>query len=455
MNKTPQRPKNRSARRTIAMVAIAALALTTLSFQQSRPAEALSNFDSQILTLINNHRRSLGLNPLVEYEPLSNAAENWSTNMRNNSGAPCNASGHRHDSGSNIGSQGVPPGTRGWGENIAFACGTPGYSSGISWSYPNMPSNCPRTIDYTSALMIFCQWIDSASHRQAIESRSFTHIGVGSAFRSNGTSRSTFSTTRFATAPVVPTNCAGKAPTVDLNSGDSPTNGNDVILGTSGSDVINGLGGNDIICGLGGNDQISGGPGNDLVYGGGGNDTIRGDDGHDTLHGEGGDDHIDGGEQGDVIGGDGGNDTLQGGGGWDKIYGNAGRDTMHGGTGRDLMYGGHDNDRIFADGGPDFVDGGPGNDSIDGGQGWDTLVGRGGNDQIYGNNGSDTISGSSGNDDLRGGRGADSIFGQGGGDTLVGGGGWDNLGGGSGYDQCDGGYGRDTASMCEALAMVP
>ena len=42
--------------------------------------------------------------------------------------------------------------------------------------------------------------------------------------------------------------CNGLTVDVDLNAGDTPTSGDDVILGTSGADTINGLGGNDTIC---------------------------------------------------------------------------------------------------------------------------------------------------------------------------------------------------------------
>ncbi|MFN3218723.1 MAG: RCC1 domain-containing protein [Acidimicrobiales bacterium] len=72
-----------------------------------------------------------------------------------------------------------------------------------------------------------------------------------------------------------PRRCRGRAATVDLALGQTPTRGDDVIVGSGGDDVINGLGGDDIICGGGGNDRLIGGPGRDTCRGGPGNDTVR------------------------------------------------------------------------------------------------------------------------------------------------------------------------------------
>ena len=58
--------------------------------------------------------------------------------------------------------------------------------------------------------------------------------------------------------------CNGLSVTVDLNINESPTAGDDVILGTPTADIINALGGNDTICGEGGDDIINAGAGNDL-----------------------------------------------------------------------------------------------------------------------------------------------------------------------------------------------
>src|SRR5690606_5901957 len=80
--------------------------------------------------------------------------------------------------------------------------------------------------------------------------------------------------------------CIGQTVTVDLNLGEVPTEGPDVIEGTPGDDTINGLGGADVICGRDGNDTISGGLGKDAIMGGPGNDVLGGGDGADVLRGD-------------------------------------------------------------------------------------------------------------------------------------------------------------------------
>ena len=102
------------------------------------------------------------------------------------------------------------------------------------------------------------------------------------------------SSRRIARIEVNPPSCDGRAITVDLNKGQVPTNGDDVILGTPGADTINALGGNDRVCGGDRNDTVSGGAGNDRLFGGKGSDTLNGGadndrtvggDGRDTCRG--------------------------------------------------------------------------------------------------------------------------------------------------------------------------
>ena len=106
--------------------------------------------------------------------------------------------------------------------------------------------------------------------------------------------------------------CDGRAIT-----GEVPTAGNDVLLGTPGPDTINGLGGDDRICG------------------GGGVDTIRGGDGRDRIFGGGGNDRLEGGAKGDTILGAAGADTILGQAGNDALDGGAQSDTCNGGTEQD------------------------------------------------------------------------------------------------------------------------
>ena len=95
----------------------------------------------------------------------------------------------------------------------------------------------------------------------------------------------------LAADPAAPV-CNGLAVTVDLNRGDTPTSGDDVILGTPAADTINAMGGNDTICAEGGADVIYAGSGNDWVEGGPGDDVIRGGAGDDELRGQAGDDWL-------------------------------------------------------------------------------------------------------------------------------------------------------------------
>ena len=281
-------------------------------------------------------------------------------------------------------------------------------------------------------------------------------------------------------APFQGSLCDGLPVTVDIGNGDSPTSGDDVILGTAGPDTIDGGGGNDTICGLAGIDIINGGPGDDRIFGGADEDTIDGQGDWDYISGGPGVDNLEGGGGNDIIYGDGandiingrsGDDTLFGGEGADTIDGNSGNDTVFGGLGSDDLMGSGQNDRLFGgegndvlrgQGGDDVLDGGFGNDTLRGGDGNDILLGYGdadileggdNDDYLWGGPGVDSFDGGSGKDQLDGfdiagdgetmdgGSGDDRIFGHGGNDTLIGRGGADFLSGGSGADTLNGGAG--------------
>lgn len=292
--------------------------------------------------------------------------------------------------------------------------------------------------------------------------------------------------------------CNGLAVTVNLGLGESPTQGNDVILGTSGVDDFNALGGNDTICAEGGNDRIDAGPGgdwvdggtgsdtifgragddeiygdtgNDVISGGGGNDTIEGEGGNDTLSGQTGDDFINGGNGVDAINGGSGRDTIFTGSGATVgtgliVTGSIGNDTIHGGPDADMLIGNNGADEIFGEGGNDVITGGIGLDIIDGGDGDDTISGQSSGDRINGGAGNDSINGGSGNDVIDGEAGDDMLAGSSDNDTVIGGAGNDQLLGGNGDDRlfggggasdfCDGQNGVDTAAAsCETVVRVP
>ncbi|MEX2237028.1 MAG: plastocyanin/azurin family copper-binding protein [Dehalococcoidia bacterium] len=70
-----------------------------------------------------------------------------------------------------------------------------------------------------------------------------------------------------------------------VTNNNTPTAGDDVLVGTSGADNINGGGGRDKICGGPGADLLSGGAGADELFGEGGNDRLFGGGAVDTLSG--------------------------------------------------------------------------------------------------------------------------------------------------------------------------
>ena len=213
--------------------------------------------------------------------------------------------------------------------------------------------------------------------------------------------------------------CNGLTVTVDLNLGQTPGPGNDVILGTTGKDIIRGSAGNDTICGMSGNDTIHGGTGDDWIDGGNGADDLRGGQGDDVIAGGSGDDELNGGAGADIIFGDGGIDTMFGGSGDDVITGGSGDDVIRGNADADIIHGGS---------GVDMVNGGSGDDEVNGGADDDMVLGGTGDDEVNGGAGDDAVGGGPGDDVLNGGTGA---------------------------DLCDGGRGTsDTASNCETVKMI-
>ena len=247
--------------------------------------------------------------------------------------------------------------------------------------------------------------------------------------------------------------CNGLAVNVDLGAGDTPTAGDDVILGTNGNDLIVAGAGNDTICGGGGDDTINGGPGDDWIEAGDGDDTVFGLTGHDIIFGgagvdellgQGDDDTIEGGPDNDTINGGGGNDTLSGNDGIDTVFGLDGNDTLNGGTGNDTLFGQGNDDTIFGDGGDDRINAGTGNDTADGGDGIDNVFGLSGNDTLDGGPGNDFVHGFGGDDILDGGAGDDLVLGTAGNDTINETSGTNTINGGPGDDILNGGTGNDT-----------
>ena len=256
----------------------------------------------------------------------------------------------------------------------------------------------------------------------------------------------------FEIEPSLTLTCNGLTVTVDLNLGQSPTSGSDVILGTSADDTINGLGGNDTICGGDGFDIIFGGSGSDTIFGGDGfgvdssaND-IFGGSGNDFLYGSQHDDHLYGQAGVDYL--ESNNQTsLQ-----DKIFGGSGSDEIYSySQGGSFIRGQGNNDEIWGSDFGDVVKGDQGLDTIHGGDGADDINGGRGRDIIYGGDGADVIAGAAQRDDLNG---------EAGDDIITGGLGNDAIDGGAGIDTCNGqgqeanGNG-DVQTNCEVASGFP
>ncbi|MEM7338459.1 MAG: hypothetical protein AAF467_07430 [Actinomycetota bacterium] len=189
-------------------------------------------------------------------------------------------------------------------------------------------------------------------------------IAVGADFDDDGGSNSGSAYAFTPAAPLPP--CNGLAVTVDIGSGDVPTNGDDVILGTSGPDVINALDGNDTICALDGDDNVVGGAGDDTILGNEGNEGISGGSGNDgTINGDAGEDAVNGGGDND--------NNVRCGDSNDSVSGNGGRDTVHGDDGNDVVRGGQNDDTVNGGAGDDTLAGNTGVDTCNGGTGGEIV----------------------------------------------------------------------------------
>ena len=245
------------------------------------------------------------------------------------------------------------------------------------------------------------------------------------------------------TVSVSSAECWGLVPTVRLGSGEVPTAGDDVVLGTGGVDVVDAGLGNDVVCGLGGDDSLSGGDGHDIVLGDGGDDEVFGGVGNDQVYGFDGVDSLDGGGGDDYLWGGIGVDSWDGGDGSDLLYGDDDAETMNGGAGDDQVYGYGGVDQLVGDGGQDYLWGGAEVDGYDGGDGADWLAGGDEGESMVGGAGDDIVLGHGGDDSLVGGVGSDYLWGGPGIDGYVAGDDRDYLEGGEESESMDGGSGDD------------
>jgi uncharacterized protein YkwD len=196
------------ARPATALAALAGVA-AVLALGSAHPAAAVvgnctpdaswgtlnSNFASQVVTLVNQHRQAMGLSTL-SYSPTLNAAAQWKSlhmagyqYMTHDDPAPPVA----RTVSDRLAACGYPIGSVGWGENIAYGYSTPD--------------------------AVMTAWLNSPGHKANIENPSYRAIGVAAALSSNGRYYWTqdFGTlVDSGTTPPPPTTPA--APTVSLTS---------------------------------------------------------------------------------------------------------------------------------------------------------------------------------------------------------------------------------------------
>ncbi|MEO0401251.1 MAG: CAP domain-containing protein [Pseudomonadota bacterium] len=302
-----------------------------------------SQFERQMLDLINQERAARGIDALTLELRLNDASEDHSTWMDDtlvfsHTGVDGSDPGDRmRDAGFEF------SGNWTWGENIAYQSerGAQGITDDVA--------------DLHASLM------NSPGHRANILNPDFDLIGIGIEVGDGRGFDAVYVTQKFAST---------EAP-VQLDQQIEPPT--DPFTGTSGDDVLAGDGDDNTLAGVAGDDRILARAGDDTVFGGTGRDDIQGGAGEDDLRGSAGGDDIAGGAGADRISGGKGNDGLGGGSGSDTITGGAGRDTIDGG------------------GGSDVLRGGAGNDSIDGGAGDDRISGQAGRDRFVFSTGQDIV----------------------------------------------------------------
>ncbi|MDV7186959.1 CAP domain-containing protein [Lutibacter sp. TH_r2] len=113
-----------------------------------------TSLESDVLDLVNSHRTSMGLNELQILNLISSVAEDHTKYMIENG----QISHDNFSERANILMQNAN--AKSVGENVAFG--------------------------YTTAEDVFNGWLNSESHRAAIEKSSFTHMGISTECNSNG-----------------------------------------------------------------------------------------------------------------------------------------------------------------------------------------------------------------------------------------------------------------------------
>lgn len=348
------------------------------------------------VSLVNNTRKEMGLDPLKIAKPLNEAADDhtqWMLETGNFS--------HTGDDGSSasdrIEDAGFPMIGESWStrENLGYISvqGGDDLRDEIRQMHQNL--------------------LDSPSHRKNILDPDLEYIGIGlevGQYSGHTVLMATQDFGRTTGQPEIDTGLfpVGQEPTAaravesriawltNTFDGAAKMSSDDgsVVVGTTGADDFRLSGRSDFARGEAGHDWMDGGAGND---------TLEGNLGFDRLIGGGGNDLLRGGYGNDVLDGHWGNDRLEG---------HLGHDFMRGGNGDDIFFAGAGNDTLIGGAGHDQMTGGPGSDHLIGGLGYDTLRGSAGNDTLDGGWGGDLLVGGAGVDTFvfRENYGADKIF---------------------------------------------
>lgn len=176
--------KSRQAYRA-AVTAVLALILAVVVL--APPASAQEPIDDETVDLVNAHRASKGLSPLIKDPVLTQAAIDWSAMMQGGSvsGASCGLTpGGALDPGAAFASPDpaptVPAGASHIVDFVNYTCTPKTTTAQFSWADPiGLPSYCSNTLSQASAEYLTCWMLSYPSQRAALEDASQTHIGIG------------------------------------------------------------------------------------------------------------------------------------------------------------------------------------------------------------------------------------------------------------------------------------
>lgn len=176
-----------NSRQTCGAAVSAILALLLAAIVLAPAASAQDPIDDQTVTLVNAHRATKGLDPLIKDPVLTKAAIDWSAIMQGGSvsGDSCGlTSGGALDPGAAFGSPDpaptVPDGAEHLADFVNYTCTPKTTTARFSWADPvGLPGYCTDMLSQASAEYLTCWLLSYPSQRAALEDGSQTHIGVG------------------------------------------------------------------------------------------------------------------------------------------------------------------------------------------------------------------------------------------------------------------------------------